>query len=247
MHKIYSRPRLKIPKISLVNNSNGNSYYNKYQKKNKYIDEKKKIKKRKIIQIVFILIIAFSVVKIAVDAIYPIFDTLCENKAKSIATIISNEEVTEVMKEYTYEDLYWIEKDKNNNIVMIKSNIITINDIISKIAVRIQEKLNQKKEENIEIALGSFTGMKLLTGRGPGVKISIVPIGNIETNLKSEFKAEGINQTIHRVYLDIKCDVNILTPFRNIEKEINNQVLLSENIIVGHIPEAYYNIIRNQK
>ena len=64
----------------------------------------------------------------------------------------------------------------------------------------------------------------------------------METDLKSEFTAQGINQTLHRVYLEVKCRVNILTPFQDIEKEITNQVLLVENVIVGRIPETYYNL-----
>lgn len=74
------------------------------------------------------------------------------------------------------------------------------------------------------------------------MKIQISPIGSVETDLKSEFTQEGINQTLHRIYLDVKCSVNILTPFKDIEKTITNQVLLLENIIVGHIPETYYNL-----
>ena len=64
----------------------------------------------------------------------------------------------------------------------------------------------------------------------------------METDLKSEFTAQGINQTLHRVYLEVKCRVNILTPFHDIEREITNQVLLVENVIVGRIPETYYNL-----
>ncbi|MGN1297401.1 MAG: sporulation protein YunB [Clostridia bacterium] len=82
----------------------------------------------------------------------------------------------------------------------------------------------------------------MLAGRGPGVKIRISSIGNVETDLKSEFTTQGINQTLHRVYLEVKCRVNILTPFQDIEKEITNQVLLIENVIVGRIPETYYNL-----
>ena len=44
------------------------------------------------------------------------------------------------------------------------------------------------------------------------------------------------------MYLQLKCKVNILTPFDNIEKEITNQVLLVENVIVGNIPSTYYNL-----
>ena len=89
---------------------------------------------------------------------------------------------------------------------------------------------------------GSFTGFKMLAGRGPGVKITISSVGDVETDLRSEFTAQGINQTLHRVYLQVKCDVNILTPFDNISREITNQVLLMENVIVGNIPNTYYNL-----
>lgn len=225
MHKIYSRPRIRVPKIILNGGLNTNNP-----------------KRRKMVRIILILTIAFSIVKISLDAVYPIFDTLCENRAKSIATIVSNEQATNVMKEYSYEDLFSIEKDAEGNVTMIKSNVIPINEIISDIPIKIQNEINNKGRENIEIALGSFTGFKLLAGRGPGVKIRISCIGNVETDLKSEFIAQGINQTLHRVYLEVKCNVAILTPFKDIEKEIVNQVLLMENVIVGNVPNTYYNL-----
>ena len=75
-----------------------------------------------------------------------------------------------------------------------------------------------------------FTGIKLLAGRGPNINIRISSIGNVETDLKSEFYSQGINQTLHRVYLQVKCNVDILTPFENITREITNQILLMENV-----------------
>ena len=89
---------------------------------------------------------------------------------------------------------------------------------------------------------GSFTGIKLFAGDGPKIKIKITPIGNVITDLKSEFIAQGINQTLHRIYLQVNCKVEIVTPFENIEKSISNQVLIMENVIVGKIPETYYNL-----
>lgn len=225
MYKIYSRNKIKIPNIIT---STGKRMKTK--------------KGKKTVTILIILIIAFSTLKLVLNAVMPIFETLCEDKAKSIATIISNEEATNVMSEHTYDELFTIEKDNNGNITMIKSNVIPINEIISDVAVRIQEQINARGRENIEIALGSFTGFKLLAGRGPGIKITISSIGNVETDLRSEFTAQGINQTLHRVYLQVKCQVSILTPFEDITREITNQVLLLENVIVGQIPNTYYNI-----
>lgn len=100
-----------------------------------------------------------------------------------------------------------------------------------------------KKEKKIfQYHYGSFTGFKLLSGKGPGVPITISSIGNVETDLKSEFSSQGINQTLHRVYLQVKCEVIIISPFQNISETITNQVLLAENVIVGHIPDTYYNL-----
>ena len=226
MDKIYSRTRFKLPKIKKSISFN-----------NKNIDNR-----RKIIKIIMILSIAIITAKFSLDAVIPIFDTLCEDRAKSIATLISNEQATEVMKQHTYDELYSIEKDNNGNITMIKSNIIPINEIISDVAIKIQEEINKRGRENIEIALGSFTGFKLLAGRGPGIKIVISSIGNVETNLKSDFSSQGINQTLHRVYLEVKCEVSILTPFKDLKQNIVNQVLLMENVIVSNIPNTYYNL-----
>lgn len=47
---------------------------------------------------------------------------------------------------------------------------------------------------------------------------------------------------MHRVYLQVDCTVCILTPFNTIERKITNQVLIAENVIVGHIPDTYYNL-----
>ena len=225
MHKIYSRPRIRIPKIII-------------QSGKRMQTEKAK----KMMILLIILIIAFSTVKLILDAVLPIFDTLCENRAKSIATMISNEQATNVMREHSYDELFTIEKDNNGNITMIRSNVIPINEIISDVANKIQEEINNKGRDNIEIALGSFTGFKMLAGRGPGVKITISTIGDVETDLRSEFTEQGINQTLHRVYLQVNCQVKVLTPFESIAVNISNQVLLIENVIIGNIPNTYYNL-----
>lgn len=175
-------------------------------------------------------------------AVGPVFDTLCKDEAKGLATIITNQEATNVMKQYSYEDLFSIEKDEQGNILMIKSNVFPINEIISSIPIKIQESINSEGRNNIKIALGTFTGIKILAGRGPNVKVKISSIGNVETDLKSEFYSQGINQTLHRVYLQIKCEITILTPFKDTKEQITNQVLIAENIIVGHIPSNYYNL-----
>lgn len=124
---------------------------------------------------------------------------------------------------------------------MISANIIEVNEIISDVAIKIQEDLDDIGSQEIGVAMGTFTGSKLLSGRGPKIYYKIINIGDVETDYRSEFKEAGINQTQHRVYLQVDCNVAILTPFNTIEESISNQVVLAENVIVGELPETYYN------
>lgn len=226
MDKIYSRKRIKLPKVNF-NNKNLGEFNSKNVKK---------------IKILVIVVIAVFVAIVIIKAIEPVINKQSIVVAKSIATKISNEQATAVMANYKYQDLCSIEKDENGNIKMIKSNIIPVNEIISDIAVRIQDELNKTQDGEVFIRLGTLTGSKLLSGRGPKVNFKIVTIGNVETDLKSEFSSAGINQTLHRIYLQVKCKVIVLTPFSSIEEEITNQVLLAEAAIVGNIPNTYYNL-----
>lgn len=220
--KIYSRPRIKILDIFC-----------------KRIRNRNNIKQKKLAKTFIILVIAFSIAKIILDAILPIFDNLCGNKAKAIATEISNQAATEVMKKYNYNELFTIEKDNQGNITMIKSNVITINNITSEVANKIQQEINNKNKEKVEIALGSLSSMKLLSGKGPDIPIKVATEGNVETELRSEFSEQGINQTLHRVYLQVDCKISILTPYNSISEKVSNQILLVENVIVGNTPMFY--------
>lgn len=226
MDKIYSRKRIRIPEFLYRNNPK----------------DPKNRKKRKILKLCFILVIAFTVATAMVHSITPIIDVLCIDKTKSIATIISNEQATKVMEKYQYEDIITIYRDKDDQVTMIKSNIIPINKIISDVAVYIQNEINTTSSDDLYIRLGSMTGSKILSGRGPKIPIKVSTVGSVETDFKSEFKTAGINQTLHRIYLEVKCNVSILTPFHTIQEQIVNQVIIAENVIVGIVPSTYYNL-----
>lgn len=201
-----------------------------------------KERKRKILKVIITLIIIISVLKLILSYIEPVFETMCGERAKAIATIISNEQSTLIMNQYKYEELFTIEKDNDGNIVLIKSNIVPMNNMISDLTGNIQNEFNDLKKTKIEIPVGSLMGRYILSGTGPGIPIKIAIMGNVDTEVKSEFIAQGINQTLHKIYLSLDCKMKIITPLKNFEKEIVNQVIIAEHVIVGNIPETYYNL-----
>lgn len=202
-------------------------------------DDKKTKKK---IKIVLVFIVAMLTAIIVMQSISPMFETLCKEKALYIATEVVGEESSKVLKEYEYTDLVSVTKNEIDETNILKTNVVVINEIASDIAVKVIQKLEEKKTENVEIPIGALLGNKYLSGFGPNIKINIIPKGNIITDLKTEFETQGINQTIYRIYLDIKCNVNIVNAYNTIETQVTNQVLLVETVIVGGVPNTYYNL-----
>ncbi|MGN1310980.1 MAG: sporulation protein YunB [Clostridia bacterium] len=217
MDKIYSRKRIKI-----------------------FYSDSKKIKKK----VTFTLVIAVATATIisSIKSIDPIFENLCKEKAMTIATKILNTESTKVVHKYEYKDIVQITKNENDGTNILKTDVTVINDIASDIAVEVTNRLQEIKDEKIEIPVGALFGNKYLSGMGPGMDISIIPAGDVTTELKTEFKAQGINQTVYRIYLEVICNVNIITSYKTIDTQIINQVLLVETVIVGDTPQTYYNL-----
>ena len=224
--KIYSRPRLCLIK----SNSSRNNPPKKHNQN-----------ASSMITIISIMIIALITFYFITKTITPILDELCIDKAKNIATQISNEEATTIMDKYTYEDLITIIRDSSGNIKMLQTNTKNINQIMSDIPVNIVNRFNEENNSDIYIYSGSILGLKLFSAAGPKIHIKIANVGNVDTKLESEFISEGINQTLHRLYLVLTCEVTILTPYNTIKQKIENQVLIAESVIVGTVPDIYYN------
>lgn len=223
MDKIYSRRRLRIKKPKL--------------------NSAKRLKgKGKITPIIIILIIAFETATLILNYMNPIFEQVSIYEAKKLATFVANDQTTKVMQNYNYDSMFSIEKDAEGNVSMIQMNMYRVNIIISDIAYYIQEQMKKPENSKVSIPMGNLLGINLFSGYGPNIKMKIVLLGTVETDLRSEFISKGINQTLHRVYLQIDCPVQILSSYKTIETNIANQFLLAENVIVGQIPSTYYNL-----
>ncbi len=140
MDKIYTRKRIRLPQIKYLSIKGG----------------KNDFKQKMLFKLLSILIVAFFTLNTVVTSVEPIINKVCKDAAISKATLISNNMATEVMKSYTYEDFVNISKDSKGNITMLGSNIITINEITSSVAEKIQKELIQSEESITKLKLRKF-------------------------------------------------------------------------------------------
>ena len=64
-------------------------------------------------------------------------------------------------------------------------------------------------------------------------------MGNIDTNFISEFTPAGINQTLHKLFMEVTATVHIIIPGAENKVTTITQVLIEESIIIGKIPDVY--------
>lgn len=163
-------------------------------------------------------------------------------QVRAIATNAVNIAATSVLNGgITYDDLFSVTHNSNGDVSMIQANSPRINAIAREIANLAQANLDSLGVQEISIAVGTFTGLALLTGFGPDVTINIVPIGTANCDFVSYFQSAGINQTLHKIYLDVYADVNIITPIDEPTVQVKAEILVCENLIVGKIPDVYLN------
>jgi sporulation protein YunB len=95
--------------------------------------------------------------------------------------------------------------------------------------------------EGIQVSIGMFTGLAFLYNFGPKVSLKLTPIGIVTTDMYSEFVSIGINQTSHKVYITIEASLEVVLPFSTRTIDSVTNVLLTESVIVGKVPNVYLN------
>lgn len=194
--------------------------------------------------IVLIIIIAFnSIIYIFGKRILPVVLNIGEIKIKSEAVKIMNEESVNVYSEnFKYDDIIYIEKDADGNITMVRADTVKQNYLASQVVLKCDERLSELEDLGVKIPLGYLTNNVMFYNMGPKITVKMQQVGNITTSYESEFESAGINQTRHKIYLNLTTTMRITVPFNSKEVEVTCQIPVSDTIIVGKIPETAINM-----
>ena len=204
--------------------------------------KKSKSVRRLIIFISVIVIIGIAVLIYFNTVINPVIVTTSESKIKMLTSRAVNSTISEILNDSDiYDELITVTTDSQGKISMIQANAIKINSLSKEISTKALAKVESIGEQGIAIPLGTFTGMPLFAGKGPDVYIKVSPVGTLDCIFKSEFIQAGINQTLHRIYLEVTTSVNLILPIFDDVVNTFTQVMICESIIVGEVPEFYFN------
>ena len=198
----------------------------------------KRVKRKLIIFLVVLFLIFISLLLYLNYVVNPVIISTSSAKVRSLSQRAVENAVKQVINSsVVYDTLVMITRDNNGKIVTISSNSATINMLALELSDKAQSALSQMGATGIPI--GSFSGMPIFTGRGPTVNIKMLPIGTINCKFESTFTEAGINQTNHRIFLKVISSVSVILPTANQVVKTETQLMISESIIVGEIPQTY--------
>ena len=161
------------------------------------------------------------------------------NIEKNIYNAINNGITNSIPENLYYDDIVNITYDLNGNVSTIKTNIHNINSLASELQTNTEKMLLKSAFNKLHISLGAFSGISILSGFGPKIPISIDNVDYVNCEFVSKFKSEGINQTLHSIYVNVITECGVVIPFKNIKVKKFQQFVLCETVIVGKIPEVY--------
>lgn len=203
-----------------------------------------KNKKKKFFYFIKILVMFVFVVSVCLVAdirMTPIINTLALSKAKNLATVIINDTVGNMLSQgdFTFDKLIKTEYDENGKISSLSADSIEMNKLKSLISVSIANAIGEIEESRISVALGTLTGSTFLTGRGPMIDLNVHISCACSIEVRNSFEYTGINQTMHKVMLEITTDVYVLSVGEGLSSQIFTSIPISETVIIGQIPEIY--------
>lgn len=204
------------------------------------IVKRKRSKRKKLFVALLIIGAIIAAVCIFIKSnVNPMIVTISNERIRALTTDAVSSSVLDVMSENSSVEYLKVTRDDKQNIKSVDMNTAAINDLAQKITLSAQKRINKIGNDGIKIPVGSLSGVTLFTGLGPDINIKIYLVGSTQTQIISMFTSAGINQTLHRLYINIAGSVAVAVPGLPSTIKTSTQVLMSEMIIVGEVPPTY--------
>lgn len=202
--------------------------------------KKSRVKKRLIITLFCVIIILGLLGSYFDNNITPVVMDYCETRVESLTFGAINAAISMVINDgVDYDDLIDVHKDENGDIIAIQAKTAKINLLARQISGIAQQNIDKLSKKGISVPLGSFLDSVILAGQGPEITINFVSAGFVDCVFTSEFIEAGINHTLHKIYIKIVSDVSLIIPASSTLISTEQEVLVSESVLVGKVPETY--------
>lgn len=170
-----------------------------------------------------------------------VIEDLAQTQIKNTTSDLTNDAIAKQIEtgDISYDRIVFFEKDLDGRITALKTNMSEVNRLKTDILNIINDEILALDHSDIGIPLGSLFFPELLSGKGPSIPVHILSIRNSDANFVSHFEQAGINQTLHRLNMEVSIDVAVLVLGQTSSFTMSSEVVVAETIIVGDVPQTF--------
>lgn len=193
------------------------------------------------IAVLLIFILALQLLLVFEKHIRPVVLTVVEYESRRHAISAFNKAVQHCVTEYpeAYDNLYRFIYSSDGSVASLQADIYKLNQLSSLLIRQLEEELEAMEDSALEIPLGSLMGLQVLSGKGPALKMYVLPESSVAVEIYDTFESAGINQTKLGVYAHFTMDVAVVLSGYSACVTADNDICLSEILILGETPENY--------
>lgn len=184
------------------------------------------------------LIFSCALIKAMEARLQPILMTAARMQTMNeVTSIVEGAILSELdRRELGYSDLVSVERDTGGSITAITTDMAEMNRLRGSLVEVMLDHVSRIDDAAIAIPVGSLVDSELLWGRGPTIKVRSFSIGTVSAEFRSEFSAAGVNQTLHKICLELSVPVTVLLPGTQMDVPVETSLCVAETVIVGKVP-----------
>ena len=135
-----------------------------------------------------------------------------------------------------YSDLVSVQRNENGSVTAITTDSAGMNRLRGAVMERLLVCIESVDESEISVPIGTLVQSEVLWGRGPKINVQSFVVGTVKAEFESEFSTAGVNQTLHKIWLQVSVPMTVLLPGVQMEVEVDTRICVAETVIVGQVP-----------
>ena len=138
-----------------------------------------------------------------------------------------------------YSDFVTITRNEAGEITALSADMARLNLLRAELSAHLLQRLEDSQLE-LTVPVGSLLPLEPTWARGPELHLRALALGTASAEFESEFTSAGINQTRHRLWLELSVPVTVLLPGGGEELTVDSHLCVAETVIVGRVPQTWF-------
>lgn len=176
-------------------------------------------------------------------ALRPQLVAFAQTQVQNRLNLISSQAVSRAMSDQLlgYSDLVILQTGQRGELTTMSVDAPRLNLLRSAVMEDITDQVLSLDSQDLGIPIGLLTGIDILSAAGPRLPVRVTSVASAAGTFRNEFSDAGINQTLHRIMLDITVTAKLLLPVGVVETQVTTPVCITEAIVIGQVPQTYLN------